>query len=104
MPTSSQTLPVAFVAKIVAAPGHAEELGALLTGAVELANQETGTVVWFAVRSDEHTFWIFDAFPDTAARDAHAGGEIVAALGANSHLLGAPPEINAADVLAMKMP
>lgn len=101
---SNPTLPVAFVAKIVAAPGQAEELAQLLTGAVELANQETGTIVWFAVRSDAETFWIFDAFPDTAARDAHANGQIVAALGANEHLLGAAPEINAADVLAMKMP
>lgn len=102
MSTPNPALPVAFVAKIVAAEGLAEELSALLTGAVELANQETGTIVWFAVRSDQNTFWIFDAFPDSAARDAHANGEIVAALGANEHLLGAPPEINAADVLAMK--
>ncbi len=104
MSTTTPTLPVAFVAKIVAADGKAEELSALLTGAVELANQETGTIVWFAVRSDENTFWIFDAFPDTAARETHANGDIVAALGANSHLLGAPPEINAADVLAVKLP
>lgn len=104
MSNSQPALPVAFVAKIVAADGQAEELGALLTGAVELANQEAGTIVWFAVRSDELTFWIFDAFPDTTARDAHANGDIVAALGANSHLLGAPPEINAAEVLAMKLP
>ncbi|MEM9135482.1 MAG: antibiotic biosynthesis monooxygenase [Actinomycetota bacterium] len=101
---SDVNLPLAFVAKIVAAPGQAEELGSLLTGAVELANQETGTIVWFAVRSDEHTFWIFDAFPDEAARQAHAEGQIVAALGANEHLLGAPPEINPAEVLAVKMP
>lgn len=104
MSTSNPTLPVAFVAKIVAAPGQAEELASLLTGAVELANQETGTIVWFAVRSDESTFWIFDAFPGEEARDAHANGAIVAALGANAHLLGAAPEINAAQVLAMKMP
>lgn len=99
---SNQPLPVAFVAKIVAAPGKAEELSSLLAGAAELADQEPGTVVWFAVRSDENTFWIFDAFPDETARDAHANGQIVAALGANGHLLDAPPEINPADVLAMK--
>ena len=104
MSTTTPSLPVAFVAKIVAAVGHEDELAALLTGAVELANQETGTIVWFAARSDERTYWIFDAFPDAAARDAHANGAIVAALGANEHLLGAPPEINAADVLASKMP
>lgn len=104
MSTANPTLPVAFVAKITAADGKAEELGALLTGAVDLANQEAGTIVWFAVQTDQDTFWIFDAFPDTAARDAHANGEIVAALGANSHLLGATPEILPAEVLAMKLP
>ena len=36
--------------------------------------------------------------------DAHANGAIVAALMANQHLLGAAPEILAADVLASKLP
>ncbi|MEM7094151.1 MAG: antibiotic biosynthesis monooxygenase [Actinomycetota bacterium] len=98
------TLPVAFVAKIVARADRAAELAELLSGAVELANAEEGTTVWFAVRSDDQTFWIFDAFPNTEARDAHAAGQIVAALGANADLLAEPPEINPADVLAMKMP
>ncbi|MEM7245488.1 MAG: antibiotic biosynthesis monooxygenase [Acidobacteriota bacterium] len=104
MSASSPSLPIAFVAKIVAAPGRAEELGALLTGAVELANQEPGTIVWFAVRSDADTFWIFDAFPDRVSRDEHAEGAIVAALSENAELLAGEPEINPADVLAMKMP
>ncbi len=102
--TTTPALPVAFVAKIVAADGLGSELGALLEGAVELANQETGTIVWFAARSDEHTFWIFDAFPTAEDRNAHANGAIVAALGANSHLLGADPEIIPADILAAKLP
>ena len=37
-------------------------------------------------------------------RYAHANGAIVAALMANQHLLGAAPEILAADVLASKLP
>ena len=99
------SLPVGFIAKIVATPGQAEELADLLTGALSLANDEAGTIVWFAVRSDEATFWIFDAFPNTEARDAHANGAIVEALMANAdRLLANPPEINAVDVLAMKLP
>lgn len=97
-------LPVAFVAKIVAADGQSDELATLLTGAVDLANEEEGTIVWFAVQTDADTFWIFDAFPDSAARDAHANGAIVEALLANEQLLGAPPEILPADVLASKVP
>ncbi|MFK7919438.1 MAG: putative quinol monooxygenase [Ilumatobacter sp.] len=97
-------MPVAFVAKIVAADGQSEPLAQLLAGAVELANDEAGTIVWFAAQTDDDTFWIFDAFPDEAARDAHANGAIVEALLANEQLLGAPPEILPADVLASKVP
>ena len=98
------SLPYAFVAKIVAADGQHDALADLLAGAVALANEEVGTIVWFAVRTHADTFWIFDAFPDEAARDAHANGAIVAALMANQHLLGAAPEILAADALASKLP
>ncbi|MEM9203934.1 MAG: antibiotic biosynthesis monooxygenase [Actinomycetota bacterium] len=101
---NTATLPYAFVAKITAADGAADELATLMAGAVELANDEAGTIVWFAARTDENTFWVFDAFADTEARDAHANGQIVAALMANEHLLGAAPEILPADVLAQKLP
>ena len=43
------SLPYAFVAKIVAADGQHDALGDLLASAVELANEEEGTIVWFAV-------------------------------------------------------
>lgn len=104
MDDSSPRLTKAFVAKIVAADGAEDELEALMTGAVELANQEAGTIVWFSVKTDDKTFWVFDAFVDEGGQQAHANGEIVAALQANSHLLGAEPEILPADVLATKMP
>jgi quinol monooxygenase YgiN len=100
----SNQLSLAFVARIQSAEGSESDLAALLTGAVELANAEAGTPVWFAVRTALGTFWIFDAFANEADRQAHAGGEIVAALGANAHLLGAEPEIMPADILAFKLP
>ena len=105
MSTTTPSLPVGFVAKIVAAPGQSDGLGALLAGALALANAEAGTIVWFAARSDDATFWIFDAFPTTEARDVHAGGAIVETLMDNAdRLLASPPEITAVDVLAMKLP
>ena len=104
MDNADQGLTKAFVAKIVAADGSEDELEGLMTGAVELANQEEGTVVWFSVKTDAKTFWVFDAFVDETGQQAHANGEIVAALQANSHLLAAEPEILPADVLAAKMP
>jgi quinol monooxygenase YgiN len=101
---SAPELPFAFVAKITAAAGRESELAALMTSAVGLAEQEEGTIVWFAARTDESTFWVFDAFADESGRQAHAGGQIVAALQANAELLGGPPEIMPADVLAQKLP
>lgn len=102
LPTS---LPFAFVAKMVAKPGQETALADFLTSAQALASQEQGTVVWFAVRTDEATFWIFDAFATEADRTAHAQGAIVDALGNNAdRLLAVAPEILPADVLASKLP
>jgi quinol monooxygenase YgiN len=103
--STSSALPVAFVAKLVAKPETAEEVAGFLAGAVGLANDETGTVVWFALRTDETTFWIVDAFPGQDERQAHIEGPIAAALMANAdRLLAQPPEILPADVLASKVP
>jgi quinol monooxygenase YgiN len=103
--STSPTLPVAFVAKLVAKPETADEVAGFLAGAVGLANDEAGTVVWFALRTDETTFWIVDAFPGQAERQAHIEGPIAAALMANAdRLLAQPPEILPADVLASKVP
>src|SRR5262245_22657020 len=62
MPTTTSTPTLSFVAKLVAKDDTAGEVVDLLTGAVELANAEAGTVVWFALRTDANTFWIVDAF------------------------------------------
>jgi quinol monooxygenase YgiN len=96
---------VALVVKLSAKPEAQDELADFLTGAVELANAEEGTPVWFALRTDPSTFWIVDAFPGDAERQAHLDGPIAAALLANAdRLLASPPEINQADVLASKTP
>ncbi|HET9074962.1 MAG TPA: antibiotic biosynthesis monooxygenase [Solirubrobacteraceae bacterium] len=94
--------PYAFVARIEAKPDTAEDLAALLAGALPLAEAETGTVNWYAARTSPTTFWIFDTFGSEEDRKVHAEGEIVAALTANAELLAAPPEILPADVLAAK--
>jgi len=105
MDATTPALRLAFVAKLVAKDDTAGEVADLLTGALDLANAEAGTVVWFALRTDATTFWIVDAFADEDARQAHIGGPIAAALMANAdRLLAAPPEILPADVLAAKVP
>ncbi|HEX6254218.1 MAG TPA: antibiotic biosynthesis monooxygenase [Euzebyales bacterium] len=96
---------VALVVKLTAREGLEDEVAEFLRGAVDLANQEEGTPVWFALRTDTSTFWIVDAFPGEAQRNAHLEGPIAGALMDNAdRLLSAPPEINRADVLASKTP
>ena len=105
MSNTTRTLAVAFVVKLVAKEEKADEVGAFLAGALSLANQEAGTIVWFALRTDPTTFWIVDAFASQADRQAHIEGPIAAALMANAdRLLAAPPEILPAEVLAAKVP
>ena len=95
--------PYAFVARIEAKPDKAEDVATLLTGALPLAEAESGTVAWYAARTSQTTFWIFDTFGSEDDRQAHINGEIAAALMAKAdELLAGPPEILAADVLASK--
>lgn len=94
---------VALVVKLTAKPETAEEVGRFLAGALPLAQDEPGTTVWYALRTDDVTFWIVDAFPSDAERQTHLSGPIAEALMANAdRLLAAPPEILPADVLAAK--
>jgi quinol monooxygenase YgiN len=105
MSTSTPELTVAFVAKLVAKSETADEVATFLAGALELANDEAGTIVWFALRTDDTTFWIVDAFASDLERQAHLEGPIAAALMANAErLLAEPPEILPAEVLAAKVP
>jgi quinol monooxygenase YgiN len=74
-----------------------------LSGALPLAQAEAGTLNWYAARTSETTFWIFDTFGSEEARRAHINGEIAAALMTKAEeLLAGPPEILPADVLAAK--
>ena len=101
----SATPTTALVVRMVAKSETRDEVAQFLSGAVDLANAEAGTTLWFALRTDDTTFWIVDAFPGDAERDAHLGGPIAAARMQNAErLLASPPEILPADVLASKVP
>lgn len=90
--------------KLHARAGKEAELQQLLTGALALANEESGTTVWFALRFDVTTFGVFDAFAGEDGRQAHLNGQIAAALMAHATtLLAEPPNIEALDVLAAKL-
>jgi quinol monooxygenase YgiN len=95
----------ALVVRMTARAETRDEVARFLAGAVDLANAEAGTTVWFALRTDDSTFWIVDAFPGEAERQAHLDGPVAKALLENAErLLTGAPEILPADVLAAKVP
>ncbi|MBK9308816.1 MAG: antibiotic biosynthesis monooxygenase [Nitrospira sp.] len=95
---------VGLLVRLQAKPGKEAEVAGFLESGLALANQETATVVWFALRLGPATFGIFDAFADEAGRKAHLGGQIAAALMAKAaDLLAEPPKIEQVDVLAAKI-
>lgn len=94
----------ALYAPLEAKPDTAEKLQTFLREAQTLAEQETGTAAWFALRMGPTTFAIFDAFPDEASRQAHLSGEIAQQLGDRAEeLLAKPLEIHQYDVIAEKL-
>ena len=96
---------VGLLVRVEAKPGKEAEVESFLQGALPLAQNESATTVWFAIRLGPSTFGIFDAFPDDAGRQAHLTGPIAAALMAKaSELLAQPPTIEQVDVLAAKIP
>ena len=103
--TEKMMVKVGLLVQLHAKAGKEAVVAKFLTDALALANQEAGTVVWFALQTGASTFAIFDAFADDAGRKAHLAGPIAAALMANaSALLSQPPQIGQVDVLAAKVP
>jgi quinol monooxygenase YgiN len=95
----------ALSVELKAKPGKEEDVATFLASAQALVDAEPATVAWFAIRLDQHTFAIFDAFDDESGRDAHLNGAVAAALMANaSELLSEAPNIRKAQVLADKLP
>ncbi|MGE0644774.1 MAG: putative quinol monooxygenase [Nitrospira sp.] len=95
---------VGLLVRLQAKPGKEAEVASFLESGLALANQEAGTVVWFALRLGPATFGIFDAFADESGRKAHLAGPIAAALMAKAaDLLAEPPKIEQVDVLAAKI-
>jgi quinol monooxygenase YgiN len=97
-------IPVGLFVRLEAKSGKEEELAAFLVQGLELANQETTTPVWFALRLGGGSFAIFDAFADEAGRQAHLNGPIAKALMEHApDLLAEPPVIQKLDVMGVKL-
>lgn len=93
-----------IVAKLIAKPERAEDAAAFLKGALPLAEAEDFTPVWFALRADETTFYIVDAFASAEDRGKHINGPIAAALMAKApELFSEAPSIAPVQILAAKV-
>ena len=98
-------LTLSLFARLEAKPGKEEEVAGFLKQGLQLANQETTTPLWFALRLGPTTFAIFDAFHDEAGRQKHLSGAIATALMAQApNLLASPPVIERMEVLGTKLP
>jgi quinol monooxygenase YgiN len=96
---------VSLYVELKAKPGKEEAVAAFLASAKSLVDAESGTIAWFAVRFDQSTFAIFDAFNSDAGREAHLTGKVAEALMANAdELLAVTPQLRKSDILADKLP
>lgn len=93
-------------ATVNAKPGKEKEVEDFLKSAQALAEQEPGTITWYAVKMGPGSFGIFDTFVDEAGREAHLNGEIAKALFSEEAkaLLAKEPQVSKIDVIAAKVP
>ena len=95
----------ALFARLEAKPGKENDVAKFLETGLGMANQETTTPIWFALRLGPTTFGIFDAFTGEGGRQAHLNGPIAKALMAKAgELFAKPPAIEQIDVLGAKLP
>jgi quinol monooxygenase YgiN len=94
----------AIWAQLEAKPGKEQEVEEFLKSALPLAQAETGTTTWFAVKMSNGSYGIFDTFADEDGRNVHLNGEIAKALFAKAEdLFAKPPEIDRPQILAAKV-
>ncbi len=92
-------------ARLEARPGKEEAVAAFLMQGLQLANNETTTPLWFALRLGPTTFAVFDAFRDEEGLQSHLNGPIAKALMTQAAtLLSSPPAIERMEVLGAKLP
>ena len=91
------------LARLEAKAGKEKEVLDFLKSALPLAEQEPGTIRWYALQIGPSTFGIFDTFETEQGREAHLNGPIAAALMAKaSSLLAKDPILEKVDLLAIK--
>lgn len=96
---------VALWVELNSKSGKEKELEEFLKSAQSLAERESQTISWYAVKMSPTTFGIFDTFADDTGRQAHLNGEIAKALLKKApELLANEPKIHKIDIIADKGP
>lgn len=96
---------VGLFVPLKAKAGKEAEVVSFLEGGLALVQQEPETTAWFAIRLGPTDFAIVDFFPDDAGRQAHLTGKVAEALMQQApDLFEGPPDIQQADVIAVKLP
>jgi quinol monooxygenase YgiN len=97
------TVRLAVLAFLEAKEGKSAELEAFLESGRAIAAAESGTVTWYAFKTGDTSYGIFDTFETEDARQDHLQGEIPRALEqVTPDLLAAGPDIRIVDVIAVK--
>jgi quinol monooxygenase YgiN len=95
----------AIWAELEAKVGKEAEVESFLKAAQPLAERESGTTTWYALKLGDHRYGIFDTFADEEGRNAHLNGEIAKAIFAKAEeLFAGPPKIDKPEILAAKAP
>jgi quinol monooxygenase YgiN len=98
---SNSTEAIGLLVTLQARPGKEADAEAFLKSAQPLAQDEKGTLKWYAIKLGPGKFGIFDTFANEGNRNAHLTGEIAKALGARANeLFAVAPQIEKVEVLA----
>jgi quinol monooxygenase YgiN len=99
-PPDTKGLLLTFKAKA----GHETEVEQFLREARPMVMEEPNTTAWFAIRTEEGEYGIFDVFPDNGARFIHLVGHVPRELAKHSMaMLGSLPELHMLSVQAEKL-
>lgn len=81
--------------------GHEQQVEDFLRNARPLVMEEPETTAWFAIRTDDNKYGIFDVFPDHGGRFHHLTGQVPRELAKHAlSLLGSVPDPDLLDVVA----
>ena len=95
---------VGLFVRLEAKPGKEKAVASFLEAGLKMANAESTTPIWFALKLGPSTFGVFDAFRNEEGRQNHLTGKIAEALMANApELFSTPPVIERLEVLGAKL-